>query len=127
MDRRATVDVAALIDKTPLGWFHVALLLNTCMVMFMEGYDMQVTSYAAPAIIKKPGIVRARTSAPCSGLACWLPVRGYHPGPPGDPFGLISSFGWFRTPRTLLSDWRLSGWRPSESGPSSRCSCTRRW
>jgi AAHS family 4-hydroxybenzoate transporter-like MFS transporter len=52
MDRRATVDVAELIDKTPLGWFHVTVLLNTCVVMFMEGYDMQVTSYAAPALIK---------------------------------------------------------------------------
>jgi MFS transporter, AAHS family, 4-hydroxybenzoate transporter len=52
MDRRATVDVAELIDKTPLGWFHVTVLLNTCVVMFMEGYDMQVTSCAAPALIK---------------------------------------------------------------------------
>jgi AAHS family 4-hydroxybenzoate transporter-like MFS transporter len=52
MDRRATVDVAGLIDNTPLGWFHAIVLMNTCMVMFLEGYDMQVTSYAAPAIIK---------------------------------------------------------------------------
>ncbi len=52
MNRRTTVDVGALVDKTPLGWFHAVVLLNTCMVMFMEGYDMQVTAYAAPAIIK---------------------------------------------------------------------------
>ncbi len=49
---RTSVDVAELIEKTSLGWFHVTVLLNTCMVMFFEGYDMQVTSYAAPAIIK---------------------------------------------------------------------------
>ncbi len=49
---RTTIDVGALIENNPLGWFHVTVLLNTCVVMFFEGYDMQVTSYAAPAIIK---------------------------------------------------------------------------
>ena len=52
MQTRTTVDVGALIEKQRLGWFHFGLLLNTCIVMFIEGYDMQVTSYAAPAIIK---------------------------------------------------------------------------
>jgi hypothetical protein len=52
MDRRAMVDVAGPIDNTPLGWSHAIVLMNTCMVMFLEGHDMQVTSYAAPAIIK---------------------------------------------------------------------------
>jgi hypothetical protein len=35
MDRRATVDVAGLIDNTPLGWFHAIVQMNTCMVMFI--------------------------------------------------------------------------------------------
>jgi hypothetical protein len=52
MDRRAMVDVAAPIDNTPLGWSHAIVLMNTCMVMFLEGHDMQVTSHAALAIIK---------------------------------------------------------------------------
>jgi AAHS family 4-hydroxybenzoate transporter-like MFS transporter len=52
MRTRTTIDVAELIENSRLGWFHMAVLLNTCMVMFIEGYDMQVTSYAAPAIIK---------------------------------------------------------------------------
>lgn len=52
MQTRATIDVGSLIEKQKLGTFHFALLLNTCIVMFIEGYDMQVTSYAAPAIIK---------------------------------------------------------------------------
>src|SRR5277367_4434741 len=49
---RTTIDVGEVIENSRLGWFHIAVLLNTCMVMFIEGYDMQVTSYAAPAIIK---------------------------------------------------------------------------
>jgi MFS transporter, AAHS family, 4-hydroxybenzoate transporter len=52
MKTRTTIDVGVLIENSRLGWFHVVILLNTCMVMFIEGYDMQVTSYAAPAIIK---------------------------------------------------------------------------
>jgi AAHS family 4-hydroxybenzoate transporter-like MFS transporter len=52
MKTRTTIDVGALIESSRLGWFHMAILFNTCMVMFIEGYDMQVTSYAAPAIIK---------------------------------------------------------------------------
>ena len=52
MRTRTTIDVGELIENSRLGWFHMAVLLNTCMVMFIEGYDMQVTSYAAPAIIK---------------------------------------------------------------------------
>lgn len=52
MQTQTTIDVGSLIEKQRLGWFHLALLLNTCVVMFIEGYDMQVTSYAAPAIIK---------------------------------------------------------------------------
>ena len=52
MSKRTVVDVGALIENTRMSWFHFALLLNTCLVMFIEGYDMQVTAYAAPAIIK---------------------------------------------------------------------------
>ena len=52
MQKQIPVDVGSLIENQPLGRFHFALLLNTCLVMFFEGYDMQVTSYAAPAIIK---------------------------------------------------------------------------
>ena len=69
MDRRAMVDVAGPIDNTPLAWSHAIVLMNTCMVMFLEGHDMQVTSHAAPAIIKAWHL-RARTSAPSSDSAC---------------------------------------------------------
>jgi AAHS family 4-hydroxybenzoate transporter-like MFS transporter len=53
MMMRTKIDVAALIENNRIGWFQVLILLNTCAVMFFEGYDMQVTSYAAPAIIKE--------------------------------------------------------------------------
>jgi len=52
MQSHSTVDVGALIENSRFRAFHIAILLNTCMVMFIEGYDMQVTAYAAPSIIK---------------------------------------------------------------------------
>jgi AAHS family 4-hydroxybenzoate transporter-like MFS transporter len=52
MNTRTTINVGELLESNPLNWFHWIIFLNTCMVMFIEGYDMQVTSYAAPAIIK---------------------------------------------------------------------------
>lgn len=52
MKTRTTIDIGALIESSRLGWFHLSILMNTCLVMFIEGYDTQVTSYAAPAIIK---------------------------------------------------------------------------
>jgi AAHS family 4-hydroxybenzoate transporter-like MFS transporter len=70
MKIRTTIDVGALIENSQLGWFHAAILLQTCIVMFFEGYDMLVTSYAAPAIIKS-----------------WHLTNAY--------FGLVFGFGMF--------------------------------
>ena len=47
MKTKTIVDVGAVIESSQLGWFHAALLLNTCLVMFIEGYDMQAAAYAA--------------------------------------------------------------------------------
>ena len=52
MNNQNNLDVSAVVEASPLGWFHVAVLLNTCLAMFIEGYDMQVASFAAPSIIK---------------------------------------------------------------------------
>jgi AAHS family 4-hydroxybenzoate transporter-like MFS transporter len=52
MNTRPTIDLGKLLESNPLNWFYWTIFLNTCMVMFIEGYDMQVASYAAPAIIK---------------------------------------------------------------------------
>ena len=52
MKTQPAVDVGAVIENNRLGWFHMVVLVNTCLVMAIEGYDMQVASYAAPAILK---------------------------------------------------------------------------
>jgi len=45
-------DVADLIENQKFNWFRVSILVWACAVMFLEGYDMQVVSYAAPSMIK---------------------------------------------------------------------------
>ena len=52
MKAEASLDVAELIESSPLNPFHLVVLINTALVMFIEGYDMQVASFAAPAILK---------------------------------------------------------------------------
>lgn len=48
----ATMDVAGLIEGQKFGRFQAGLMIWICAFMFIEGYDMQVLGYAAPAIIK---------------------------------------------------------------------------
>src|ERR1700756_2332898 len=49
---RAPIDVGALIEGQKFGRFQAGLMFWICAFMFIEGYDMQVLGYAAPAIIK---------------------------------------------------------------------------
>jgi len=49
---RAPFDLGALIEGQGFGRFQASLMFWICAFMFIEGYDMQVVGYAAPAIIK---------------------------------------------------------------------------
>ena len=52
MTKAASIDVGALIEGQRFGRFQAGLMFWICTFMFIEGYDMQVVGYAAPAIIK---------------------------------------------------------------------------
>jgi MFS transporter, AAHS family, 4-hydroxybenzoate transporter len=41
-----------LIEGQRFGRFQIGLIFWICAFMLIEGYDMQVVGYAAPAIIK---------------------------------------------------------------------------
>lgn len=53
------IDVAELIESQKANWFRVSVVLWSCLIMLMEGYDIQVLAYAAPSIIKAWQINRA--------------------------------------------------------------------
>ena len=52
MKKAASIDVGALIEGQRFGRFQIGLMFWICTFMLIEGYDMQVVGYAAPAIIK---------------------------------------------------------------------------
>jgi AAHS family 4-hydroxybenzoate transporter-like MFS transporter len=56
---KQTIDVASVIENRKVGWFQVGVVAWACAIMFVEGYDMQVLPYAAPAIIKAWHVNRA--------------------------------------------------------------------
>jgi AAHS family 4-hydroxybenzoate transporter-like MFS transporter len=47
-----TVDIAELIESRKIGALQFAVITWACAIMFIEGYDMQVVPFAAPAMIK---------------------------------------------------------------------------
>jgi MFS transporter, AAHS family, 4-hydroxybenzoate transporter len=47
-----TIDVANLIESRKIGVFQFIVIAWACAIMFIEGYDMQVVPFAAPAMIK---------------------------------------------------------------------------
>jgi MFS transporter, AAHS family, 4-hydroxybenzoate transporter len=51
MARSEEIDVGTLIEEQPRSTFSVAVAFWSCALMFIEGYDMQVMAYAAPAIV----------------------------------------------------------------------------
>ena len=54
-----TIDVANLIENRKISWFQYTVIAWACASMFLEGYDMQVVPFAAPAIIKAWHVNRA--------------------------------------------------------------------
>jgi MFS transporter, AAHS family, 4-hydroxybenzoate transporter len=53
---RTEIDVSELIDTRPVGGFQIFITALCAATLFMEGFDSQGISYAAPAIIREWGI-----------------------------------------------------------------------
>jgi AAHS family 4-hydroxybenzoate transporter-like MFS transporter len=59
MPERPQIDLAEFLDSQRSGWYQRSILIWSCLLMCIDGYDMQVISFAAPAIIKAWGIDKA--------------------------------------------------------------------
>lgn len=57
------IDIGSLIEGQKIGWFQTSIVVWSCLLMFVEGYDMQVTNFAAPSIIQAWGIHRSSFGA----------------------------------------------------------------
>jgi AAHS family 4-hydroxybenzoate transporter-like MFS transporter len=50
------VTVSSIVDSRPLGRVHVIVLVLCGFVMFLDGFDTQALSFAAPALAKEWGL-----------------------------------------------------------------------
>ena len=99
------VDVLELIEAQPANAFQLRLLFWIALAMFIEGYDMQVIGYAAPAIIREWNVGKAGF-----GAVFGLGMAGYMVGALGisnlgDRFGrrvMILCGVFFFAPITVL-------------------------
>jgi AAHS family 4-hydroxybenzoate transporter-like MFS transporter len=54
-----TFDVSRLIDEQKVGWFAIALIFSTWLVMLTDGYELSALAFAAPSLIKAWHIERS--------------------------------------------------------------------
>jgi AAHS family 4-hydroxybenzoate transporter-like MFS transporter len=59
MAQATEIDVGAVIENEEVGWFRASIINLSCAVMFVDGYDLQVMSFAAPCIIRARQINKA--------------------------------------------------------------------
>ena len=59
MNSEKQIDVAAVIESQSASWFRISIVVWACAIMLLEGYDIQVLAYAAPAIIKAWNVNKA--------------------------------------------------------------------
>jgi hypothetical protein len=50
MNKAHTIDIGTAIETQSGSWFSRLILILCCAAMMIEGYDVQVLAYAAPAI-----------------------------------------------------------------------------
>lgn len=54
-----SIDVGALIERKNFSPLQISVVALLCLLMSLEGYDMQALAYAAPAIMREWGTERA--------------------------------------------------------------------
>lgn len=50
------LDISALIDARPIGWFQGSLMVMIGAVVMMDGFDLQALGFVAPTLIREWGL-----------------------------------------------------------------------
>src|ERR1700722_12898787 len=83
----ATADLQTLIDGQKFGAFNLKVLGLLFLGTFVDGYDLQVTGFAAPSLMKALDLTRAQLppilSAGLLGILIGAPLLGWV----GDRYG----------------------------------------
>ena len=106
-----TIDVGALIEKGGMSRFQLALVTWLCVLMAVEGFDMQVMAFAAPAVLKEWGISRAAFGPVLSASLFGYMLGAFALASAADRFGRktvilagLAIFGGFTLITPLLAD-----------------------
>ena len=87
------------IDDLPFGWFHIRLLALVAAIMLLDGFDLQVAAFAAPAILKAWALTPAAFGPVAAAALVGVAIGTAAGGALGDRFGrrplLLASVAWF--------------------------------
>ena len=81
------VDVAAFIDRQPVGVFQLKLLLTCAAVLFLDGFDTQAIGYVAPAVAREWGLTKGALGPVFSAGLFGLMIGALLFGPLADRIG----------------------------------------
>lgn len=105
-------EVGALLDAAPVGRVHLRIVLLAMCAIVLDGYDLQVLGFAAPALIADWGITRADLAPIFAAGMVGVGIGGLLVGPRGDAWGrrlaLMLSVGFFGV-ATLACAFARSG------------------
>ncbi len=101
-------EVGAELDRTTLRGTHFLIALLAMSVIVLDGFDLQVLGFAAPALLAEWGITRADLAPIFASGMVGVAIGGLVIGPRGDVWGrkpaLIGSAIFFGV-ATLASAW----------------------
>jgi len=112
-DRAALPDfeAGAILDSASLSRRHVAIALLAMSVIVLDGFDLQVLGFAAPALLAEWDITRADLAPIFASGMVGVAIGGLAIGPRGDVWGrkpaLVGSAVFFGL-ATLASAWAQS-------------------
>lgn len=81
------VDVDAVLDGVRLRGLPLLVLICSAMVLALDGFDIQVIGFVAPALVKEFGVTRAALGPVLAASLVGMAVGGLCMGPVGDRLG----------------------------------------
>jgi AAHS family 4-hydroxybenzoate transporter-like MFS transporter len=114
-----TIDVDSILDHGRFAGLPFLVVVCTTLVLVLDGLDIQVIAFAAPALMSEFGIPRSELGPVLAAALLGMSVGSFTLGPAGDRYGrrpIILVSGVLFGLATMLAAtsqnlWQLTGWR----------------